>query len=216
MHQVNWEDRIDRIRAELIGCPRQLIVDELIRVTRDFCQHTRALQLEVNNESIVANVSDYDIEIPETGVQPIAIEYLEVSGVQSFFKDVDWIQRFLGDGWRTRSGDDFRYFTQIQPRQITFPCVPTESKVGALSYRVSVKPELTSTGMDETFMDEWQEALDAGTKAHLMYQDGKPWYRPKRADGLFSVYRHERGLARIRVQRSYGNADQRVIAPRFA
>lgn len=217
MPEVSWDTRIDRIRMEVPQCPKELIISELKRVARDFCNLSRAYQFEVTDESILQLVSDYDIEVPNAQVEPVAVEYLTVDGVESYFKDLSWIQRFIGNGWRTRSADDFRYYTQVQPRQITFPCVPTvNGTVGGLNYRVSLRPTLDSTTIDEIFADEWQEALDAGTKAHLMYQDGKPWYRPKRGDGLFAMYRAERNRARLRVNHAYGNPDQRVVAPKFA
>jgi len=217
MPDVSWETRLDRVRMEVPQCPRELMVSEIIRVARDFCQHSRAYQFEVTDESILQLVSDYDIEVPSAQVQPISVEYLSVDGVESEFKDLSWIQQFIGNNWRERSADDFRFFTQIQPLAITFPCVPTvNGTVGGLHYRVSLKPKLDSTTIDETFMEEWQEALEVGTKAHLMAMDGKPWHRQTRSVFLMGMYRAERSRARLRVNRSYGNANQRVIAPKFA
>jgi len=216
MAELSLEEYLDHIRLEVPQCPREIMKAEFLRITRDFCQHTRAYQFEVTDESILQLVSDYDIEVPNTQVQPVAVEYLTVNGAQSVFKDLKWIQDNIPN-WRARSANDFTYFTQVQPLQITFPCVPTQNgTVGGLKYWVSLKPKLSADTLDDVFAGEWQDTLEAGTKAHLMLMDGKPWYKPKRAVGLLAEYRHERSRARVRVSRAYGNPEQRVSAPKFA
>lgn len=218
MADVALEEVLDRIRLEVPQCPRELMQSELVRVVRDFCQYTRAWQFEVDDESILQLVSDYDIEVTDPAkAQPIAVEYLTVDGVKSRFKEVKWLDDNM-TGWRTRAADDFRFFTQIQPKVITFPCVPTKNgTVGGLRYRVSMKPPLTATVLDSDFLNEWQDILQDATKGHLMLMDGKPWYKPKRAETLLVPYSRARTQARIRVDRSYGNPEQSAIGgARFA
>jgi hypothetical protein len=95
--------------------------------------------------------------------------------------------------------------------------VPTKNgTAGGLRYRVSMKPPLSATVFDQDFMNEWQDILQDGAKGNLMLMEGKPWYKANRAATLLTSYSRARTQARIRMNRSYGNPEQRVYGARFA
>lgn len=216
MADVSLEDLLDRIRPECSQAPTDLLVQKLRDTIRDFCQMTRAWQYEVEGESIGALVSDYDIETPSTSALPIAVEFLMVDGTEAKFQTPAWLDANIAN-WRYRSTDDFRYFTQLQPKQITFPCVPTKSgTLGGVNYRVSLKPTVNATVVDQTLSDEWIECWSDGAIAKLKYMNDKPWGDAKRAATCDLMYRDARGKARIRIANAYGNATQRWVGPKFA
>ena len=68
--------------------------------------------------------------------------------------------------------------------------------------------------VDQALSNEWLEAWSEGTKAKILAMAGKPWSNPQRSLQLEKSYRAERGMARIRVTNSYGNAEQRFANPR--
>lgn len=207
-------DSLSRINTEVPGCPPDLIVQQLLDVIRDFCRFTRAWTYEVENETILKDVSDYEIELPSTQAYPIAIEFMELDGAQVYFKARPWLDQYITN-WRKRSADDFRYFTQLQPKQFTFPCVPTKNgTAGALRYIVSLMPADDATTMDDTLGEEFIECWSCGAKARLRAMPDKPWSNSKRASELEGYYRAERAQARIRAQRSFGNAADRWNNPR--
>lgn len=216
MADVNIEDCVDRIRVEVPQCPSELMESELIKVVREFCQITRAWQYE-GQATITLGQSDYTIPVTDAAkAQPIAVEFLTVDGVPVEFKEVEWLDRMISN-WRLRAADDFRYFTQIQPKTIVFPCVPTQNgTTNGLKYRVSLKPPLTAAVLDSDFLNEWQDTLEDGTKGNLLLMEGKPWFRGKRGEFLLRSHIRARSQARIRVARSYGNPEQRVYGAKFA
>lgn len=213
---VDLEELLSRIRPECSGCPTDLMTQALRDVIRDFCQQTRAWQYEVESETILARVSDYDIELPSTQAYPIAIEYMSVDGSVSVMKSTDWLDSNI-ENWRYRESDDFSYFTHIQPKVITFACVPTvRGTLGGVNYRVSLKPVENATEVPRELADEWIEVWADGAKANLKAMSGKPWSDSKRADSLEDRYRAGRANARVRVNRSFGNHQGQVRGPFFA
>ena len=214
MATVLIEELLNQVRPECAGCPTEQLLQEFVNCMRDFCNWTRAYQFEVNGESIVKSLADYDIQLPNTEVESIAIEYLSVDAFESKFRDMRWLDRYVTN-WRLRSADDFRFFTHLKPGMITFPGIPTKNgAAGGVYYRVSIRPKLTALNIDSDFTDRYLEYVADGTRAEILAMAGKPWSNPKRADDLRRQYRHERGQVRIQVTNSYGNAEQRWANPR--
>lgn len=210
--ETDLRDLADRVRFHVRQCPNDDIVQALLDTIRDFCNWTRCYQLE-DNDTIQALISDYDLALPSP-VELVAIEYMTVDGTQSFQKTPDWLARYVAQDWRTRKADDFRYFTQLQPQGYTFPCVPT--KMGTLQgiyYRVSVRPTLVATTVDQNQANEWLEAWSAGAVGRLKSQGGNPapaWFDPEGAKVKTAEYLNARGWARVHVNKAYGNTQDRV------
>lgn len=215
MSDVALEDLADRIRPYVPLCPFETITQALIDVMRDFYNTTRAYQYEVESETVVALVSDYDIELPNSQVEPISIESMVIDAAPCDPKTPAWLSSFLGANWRLREADDFRYFTQLQPKQFTFPCIPqTSGTIGGLSYRVSLRPILTATTIDSVQSDEWLDVWSPGVLAKLKRIPEKQWTDAKGAVDEQRSYLQQRGAARIRVNNAYSNVDQQWANPR--
>jgi len=214
---VNLDVLQDRVQAVVRLAPNALLAQECLNVTRDFCQFTRAWQFEADPLTIAAQTSDYDIQLPNSDAEAVAIEAMTVDQAPSFFKDTDWLDRFQTN-WRKRASDDFRYFTQLSPTTFSFPCVPTRNGTqNGVYYRVSLKPSLDATTLDTTFYNTWADTLTYGVRACLFAMDGQPWANGKSALYNDRLYNRAKALARIRVERSYGNAQQQVVGMvRFA
>lgn len=213
MPYVELDTLLDQVRAEAPQAPTDLMVQQMRLVIREFCNFTRAW-LHEDNDTVAAQVSDYDIELPNNHVEPIAIEYLEVDGAPAKFRDLDWLDRFMR-GWRLREGDDFRYFTQLEPLIYTFASIPqTNGSAAGIYYRVSLRPKVDGTQVDEKQADEWLDVWSVGAKARLLAFANKPWSDRQRAADLQREYLAGRGQARIRAGKAYGNADQQWANPR--
>lgn len=214
MSARNLSDMLSRVTPECPQCPYPQQEQALLDTIRDFCQATRLHTYEAENETVMALVSDYDIELPDTTVEAIAIEYMSLDGTEVKARDTAWLDKMIPD-WRKRSADDFRYFTQLTKYSFTFPCVPiTNQTVGGLYYRVQIKPKQDATSVDGDLADEWIEAFSDGAKAKLLAVPDKPWTQLKRAEHLDHLYRSARGRAKIRASKSRTNATQRWSNPR--
>lgn len=209
------DDLGDRIRPYVRTCPTDTITQALLDVIRDFCNFTRAYQAE-DSDTVQALVSDYDLQLPNTNVELISVENMTVDKAQCYPKTPDWLSRYVAADWRTRSADDFRYFTMLQPGTFAFPCVPTRMGTpGGIQYRLSLRPIMTATVVDATLAAEWIECWSAGALWKLKSMGGNPppaWADPLGAKDKRLEYFSLRGQARIRVNNAYGaGVEQRFV-----
>jgi len=213
---VNIKDILDRVAPEVPGCPTQFQIQAMRDTIRDFLQFTRAWIYEPAAQTIAINTAAYAIVLPSTNVQAIAVEFMTLDEAEVRFREVDWLDRRIPN-WRIRAADDFRYFTQLQPGTFIFPGIPTVAgTANGLRYRVSIKPTRTATVVEGAQANEWIECWSDGAKARLMMMDSKGWYKPRRGAELERFYRHARANARVRVARSFGNAEQVADLSRLA
>lgn len=215
MADVDLSDLCDRIRPQADMAPESTITQFLVDIMRDFCNVTRCYVYEADPDTIIASISDYDIDMPNSHVVPITIESMSVDDAPCEPRKVEWFVRSLGANWRTRDADDFRYFTQLSPLQYTFPCVPTKNgTTGGVRYFVSLKPKLDATVIEEEQSNEWLEAWTCGVLWKLKGMSNKPWSDRQGASDKFKEYHAMRGAARIRCNRDYGNVVDRLSNPR--
>lgn len=202
----------DRVQAIIRLVPDSLLNQEGLRITREFCDFTRAWEFEADPITLIANTSTYDVQLPDANqCEPIAINYMSVDQHQCFFRTKDWLDRNIDD-WRKRKTNDFRYFTMLRPEQFTFPCVPTSNqKQNGCYYRVALKPSLDATQLDEDFYNRWGDALTIGVRACLYAMEGQPWANEKAAMYNQRIYDREKTRARIRFERSFGNPNPNVM-----
>jgi hypothetical protein len=209
---ANFSEFMDSVLAEVRLAPEELAIQKLREIICDFCQFTRAWQDDGPPGTITLGVATYEIVAPGDA-EPCAVEYLAVDDVQAVPRSVEWLDTMIPT-WRTREADDFRYFTQLSRKTITFPGIPTvNGTTNGLTYRMSLKPGPESTEIDEDVWSEWRDVLAQGTKAELLVMDGERWANVKRGADYRAQYRKARAEARIRVQRAYGNADATWVSP---
>lgn len=209
------EDLADRVRPYVRQCPTDTISQALLDVIRDFCNFTRAYQVE-DSDTVQALVSDYDLQLPSANVELISIESMIVDKLPSYPKTPDWLTRYVAADWRTRSADDFRYHTVLSPGVFSFACVPTRMGTpNGIQYRLSLRPIQTATVIDTTLANEWIDVWSDGALWKLKSMGGVPppaWYDPVGAKEKRAEYMSGRGQARIRINNAYGaGVDQRFI-----
>lgn len=216
MPLVDFTDFMDQVLAEVRIAPEELAIQKLREIARDFCQMTRAWQEAGPATTIAANTATYTI-VPPGDAEPVALEYLAVNNVEVVPKQVEWLDRFITN-WRTRSADDFRYFTQLTRKTFTFPALPTvNGTTNGVTYRMSLKPGIESNEINEDVWAEWSEVITKGAKAELLVMDGERWANVKRGGDYRGQYQRGRAAARIRAWNGYGNAEGRWVSPyRFA
>lgn len=219
MSTVDLNSLTDRVQAIIRLAPDDLIEQEALRIVREFCDFTRAWQFESDPITIIAQTSDYDVQVPDINqAEPIAIQAMTVDQTPCFFRDVDWLDSNINN-WRKRATNDFRFFTQLSPQQFTFPCVPTSNqKANGCYYRVSLKPTISANTLDTAFYGLWADVLTMGIRACLYAMEGQPWANDKAAAYNEAVYHRERTRARIRVENSFGNPHPKIMvaAMKFA
>lgn len=205
-------DLADRVRPWVGQCPSDLISQALLDVIRDFCNWTRAFQLE-DTDTVQPTVSDYDVSLA-ANVELISIEEMTVNGAECKAKTPAWLTQYVAANWRTRQADDFRFYTTLTPGSFTFPCVPTHvGTPGGVAYRASARPRLTAIGVDDALANEYLEVWSAGALGKLKGIGGEhppSWYDPVGAKEKTAEYRHGRSEVRIRINNAFNNPEQRM------
>jgi hypothetical protein len=208
---VDLDQFFTRIMPEVSRAPTDFVRQQLIDVLREFCKATRCWQEPTNDVDITVGQASYAITPPITDAVVVAAEFVSVDGAESIPKGVEFFDRYYAD-WRTRDGDDFRYFTADVRGTILFPGKPTAAKADALDYRASFMPSQSATEIEERIYDEWFEEVANGVKARMLAMTSKPWADLKRADICQNMYLSGRGRARIAVSKRYGNVQESFLS----
>lgn len=213
MTTVSLEDVLEQVEPEVKYAGSALILQKIRDVSRDFCQFTRAWQYDAPLLSIVANQKSYTIVTPGDA-EPVVILFMSKDDAEVFPKDSSWLDRFC-PGWRTASGDDFRYYTQETRTSFRFPAIPITAKANAVFYRIALKPGPSSNEIDEDVWQEWYDVIGAGAKAALMAMSGKPWTDLKTAAIHSRAFLLGRARARIRYDKSFTDVEQSFHSTRY-
>lgn len=186
-----------------------VLLDQSIRnVLREFCQYTRAWQYVPAAQTISDATASYTLLLPGSYAEPVAVEWVSVDGSPSIPKPVAWLDASIPT-WRTRVADDFSYYTQLSPQTMVFAAVPDNAgTTGGFRYRVSLKPTIVATQTDDSLYNDFGEAIRDGVLADVLGMPEESWTNTGAANKAAEDYRLAKLRARIRVQRSYGNAVQ--------
>lgn len=200
-----------QIRPWVRRCPHEVLEQVIRNVLRDFCQFTRAWQYVPAAQTIAIATASYTLLLPGSYAEPITVEWTSVDGGRSYPKDVLWLDQNIPT-WRTRSADDFTFFTQLLPTTMIWAALPaTAGTTDGWRYRISLKPTMTATQVDDSLFNQWADEIADGAKAKLMSMPGQDWSDLKLAAYHESLYRIKRARARIRVSKSYGDVDLNAL-----
>lgn len=222
MAAVNILDTFEPQVAPLLRrVPRALMEQKAREILREFLQFTRLWNYLPAAQNIVATQATYVLLTPGAYAEIIAASWVRVSnpagsgGDPARRREVEWLDRMI-PSWRVATGDDFRYFAQELPTSIIFPAKPVTAVVGGLEYRVSLKPTMAATQVDDTITNEFLEELAEGVRWKLYGMHGEPWANEKAADDARRAYMAGRGRARIKAQKRFGDpgdATQSWVSP---
>lgn len=213
MTTVTLDKILEQVEPDVRLAGSALILQKIRDVARDFCQWSRAWQWDAPLLSVVANQKTYSVVTPGDA-EPAVILYMSKDGDEVFPKDPAWLDRFSA-GWRTASGDDFRFYTQESRKTFRFAAIPITADTDAIFYRLALKPSPTSEELDEDVWMEWYDVIGAGAKAQLMMMSGKPWTDLKAGAINANAYRVGRARARIRYNKGFTDAEQSFSSTRF-
>jgi len=206
MPLVSLQDVFEQIEPDIPLAGSALVMQKLRDTARDFCQFSRGWQWDAPLASVVANQESYNI-VTLGDSEPVTILYMSVDGTEVFPKDTAWLDMNI-TGWRTASGDDFRFYTQESRRTFRFPSIPLTAKANAIFYRLALKPGPSSDEIDEDVWSDWYDVLGAGTKSRLMMMPNKPWSDARTGAFHGRVYEIGRAKARIRYNKNFTDVEQ--------
>ena len=211
MAAVDIETFEPQIRPWARHAPHEILEQVTRNVLRDFCQFTRCWQYVPAAQTIADATATYTLLLEGAYAEPVAVEWMAVDGGECEFKPVEWLDQWIPT-WRTRVADDPTYFTQLKPQTVTFAAIPDNAgTTGGWYYRISQKPTMTATQVEDRIFNDWADEIAEGAKARLMEMPNQDWTNLKQSAYHAGLYRSKRNAARIRVQKSFGNANQNAL-----
>ena len=91
-----------------------------------------------------------------------------------YLKNEVWLTENHAKDWRTRTGEQAKYFTMSAPTIVRLVPYPTIAVVGDLRITKILWPTLTSPLIDDIVLD-YAEEISKGASARLMMMPGQQW-----------------------------------------
>lgn len=168
---------VNDVLPEVLGCPYPLIETRVKDVLADFCEGTDAY-----NSGFRKNVLATDPTTPNrqiTVAVPAAFAEWKPSDILGL--------RIDGVPYDTKRRviiDDLTNIADIEENRVKFWYPATAASIIMYPFnavavqvylQVAFKPLTTVTSVEDTFYQEWRDAIASGVKARLMVMPRKPW-----------------------------------------
>lgn len=178
MATVEFSELLSEILAAAPACPLPTIVRTMRNAARELCEDSDCYRYTLENTVVVRNQTDVALSLP-TGTTLHRPIVLVLDGKPLSPYSTTLLHRDAAD-WRDEPGEP-RYWMRSTAgvNFIALAPVPVEtySKNG-LKGEVALKPARDATGMDEVFMDRFQNPLIDGALATILSIPSAPWYAP--------------------------------------
>jgi hypothetical protein len=166
----------------VLGCPNPMLDQAILYAAGEFCRNTHAVQ-DVNTQHIVADVSDYCVDVPT------ASQLTSVIGVwhgSTKLAPVGTDQVWPGTAIRGAVGDfepdvgTPTTFYQKLPSDPTISLwpVPDVAMENGLAIRAAYEPSSTATSLDDVLYSTYATEVAFGAISYLMLLPGQAFSNP--------------------------------------
>lgn len=183
------------IAAQVPGCPNPVITRTLIKVLRDFCQHTLLWDDNLLTPiDIVADTADYTLTSEDGDIVHIDSAELDGSPLTPISKAM--LNRLERD-WRDNTQTRPTCFYFGAANTFTLIYTPSEAYTAGLKVWVSLKPLETATVVEDFLWDRYRDTIMKGTIGKLAQIAQMPWTDFALGMKKEGQYESERDAARV-------------------
>lgn len=175
----NYDVFYPEVLPEVPGCPPALALQAIRNTVIEFCEKSLIHQVTQDPLTLLANISDYDLDAPskQQRVQKIMrvwFKGVEIGPVAP--DDVMTPEVYAANipGYTPVKGPAQGY-TQKDFGTVSFLPIPDQRYVNAITMRVALVPTRDSTSFEDFLFEQWGEFIACGAKARLMLNPGKPY-----------------------------------------
>lgn len=213
MSKVPVSDFVDYVMTSVPGCPRELVLREIIESIIEFCEYSTIWRVEMYALSVIEGLNTYEIDLP-TDTRLAKLISIRANGKPVVAKTSEWMDDNVPN-WRTRQGDTFNYYAMIDHETIILDRVPKYTQIFALRGTLALKPHRAVTEVPTVLYEDWLRQISAGAKSKLLAIPKKGWTDLNQAGICLGDF--ERGKAKGRREAEKGNstADLRVSRRRI-
>jgi len=166
----------DDVLIDVTGCQPELALKHIRQAAIEFCDQSKLLVKDCATGVTVAMQAAYTPAIP-TGYDTVLIIDVFANGVHLESKSRDDLIGKYGD--ITAAYGAVKYYYQESLDKIILCPIPDST--GTLMVKAAIKPNRTSTGVDDWVGIKHFDAIAHGAKARLFEIPGKPWSNPQLA-----------------------------------
>lgn len=194
---MEYVDLMPEILSFLPQAPEPLLEQQIRRAVRTFCHDTQFLRIESSPKlDMVALQPEYQVSDPQ-GTNIVRVLEVWDDEVKLIHRSPDQLSReaeggpktnvivytrssvsslaqYFHDPWESEIGEP-QFFHSNRPSTFRLVPIPETSKTALLKIIVAVKPNRTSTGVDNFIMDNWYETIVNGALANMYAVPKKAW-----------------------------------------
>jgi len=207
-----------RVAPDVIGCPRVLIDEIVLKILVKFCEETHIIEkafehdvvtadiVAADNDSVSVNLATYI-----TDGRPILLTEFRIDGVPWDAQEIKLLND--QDDLDEISISGTKFFTWPDTTHIKFYGIEAEDQ------RFFIKqiyvPLDTATTIDDDIYYRFRDTIEAGARATLMDMPKKDWTDPVTAGRNWSKYNDGVAMARIKKDHGMTRRSQSVKSMRF-
>ena len=198
---------------EAPGCP-EITADIAIASSMiEFCEKSLVIQRDHDPLTVVAGVTDYDLE-PPTGqlvakVMKVWFKSSELTPAAPDSINKSEVYNTLFTGADVNRADPSRYLQKTE-RTISLYPIPKTTSANSLTLRVALKPTRAATSFDDVLLEDYAEVIAYGAKYRLLSMANKPWTNGPSSAASLALFGSGVNLARQRASRGNSRAELRV------
>lgn len=168
-----WDEFTSRFLAEMPRCPAMTAERAVLDAAIEFCKRTYVYVIDHAAIDAVAGQAEYAWN-PGAGlkvVRPEKIWYNELGIDPVGSDDLSELYTY----WPSETATP-KYYLQEKVESLLLVPKPDTSATGAIKAKVSVRPDLTATGIDDALFDKYVTEINFGARAILFAMAKTDWY----------------------------------------
>lgn len=209
-----YDTCIPDVKAFATGAPDPTIIDSLRKTTIAFFWSSLTQRKWL---------TPFDLTIGTTTYTPVLPAQTEIAQIMALYcqglpVDEKTHEQFLAldPSWPSLVGTQAQYFTVLDTKT-TFNIIPIPSAtvVGAFTMQVALCPTLTSTGVEQAWLEEWRDGIIDGAISRLLAMPDRTWTNLKEADRRHERYSATKTAARAQANKGNTRSDVTVQMRRW-
>lgn len=191
---------VNRLAANTPGCPQPVLLVHITNAAVIVCERTNAWRIKHATVTMTAGTHEYSF-VPESGAEVHSILTASINGVNMPAKTLEEIHalhpKYPSSVVAERTTP--QYITQVNPDTFYVVEVPDNS-TDTVEMFVSQKPLRSSTGMEDSVMDDLEEVIVHGALQSLLTMPETTW-----SDTELAAYHAKQFVFKVTERRARAN-----------
>lgn len=199
---IEWKSYAPRIEANVVDCPKAVVIDAIRQAAIEFCRDTLFLEEYVNLGLTVAGQSDYTVTT-SAGTIPYLVEAVYLDGTRLRDKPRKWLDTHK-PMWRAQAaGTPQSFFVYANGDIGVYP--RPAINLTQLTATVYAVPAQDSTGGADELYNHHANCIAQGALANLFSMTGYKWSDANKADYHRNLFNERKAIASRDSRRDHAN-----------